>query len=118
MVISILVVILTAYLGLTGCVATLDDSQNEDGQQKRAEPKQNTTHKSKQSSEPAVRNKIAIDSNTSDDSDGNASNDSDDESSDERSRRLHIESLGQLKSAKLKSIESKLTEEQRQAEKE
>ncbi|XP_058117366.1 uncharacterized protein LOC131287281 [Anopheles ziemanni] len=111
MVVSILVVILTAYLGLTGCVATLDDSQNEDGQQKRAEPKQNTTHKSKPPSEP-------IDSNTSDDSDGDASNDSDDESSDERSRRLHIESLGQLKSAKLKSIESKLTEEQRQAEKE
>uniref|UniRef100_A0A182JFA2 Uncharacterized protein n=1 Tax=Anopheles atroparvus TaxID=41427 RepID=A0A182JFA2_ANOAO len=55
-----------------------------------------------------------IDSNT-DESADDGSNDSDE---DERSRRMHIESLGQLKSAKLKSIESTLTEEQRKAEKE
>uniref|UniRef100_A0A182JRE3 J domain-containing protein n=1 Tax=Anopheles christyi TaxID=43041 RepID=A0A182JRE3_9DIPT len=44
--------------------------------------------------------------------------DSEMEEENERNRRLHIESLGQLKSAKLKSIEKSLTEEQRKAEKE
>ncbi|EDO64863.1 AGAP012863-PA, partial [Anopheles gambiae str. PEST] len=88
MVISICVVLLTAYFGFTGCSATLDrDEQSE---------KNENNNSSK--------------SQTDDSAD---EPDSELEEESERTRRLHIESLGQLKSAKLKSIEKSLTEEQR-----
>uniref|UniRef100_A0A182T9P1 Uncharacterized protein n=1 Tax=Anopheles maculatus TaxID=74869 RepID=A0A182T9P1_9DIPT len=113
MVISICVVLLTAYLGFTGCTATLDqDERNEELQQ------------SKSTNKKTVHNKNATqntnDSERSEDSSEDSSNDSEQEqdSENEATRQLHIESLGQLKSAKLKSIEKSLTDEQRQAEKE
>ncbi|XP_041780838.1 uncharacterized protein LOC121598791 [Anopheles merus] len=97
MVISICVVLLTAYFGFTGCSATLDrDEQPE---------KNENNHSSK-----SKANKQTDDAADEPDSELEEEN--------ERTRRLHIESLGQLKSAKLKSIEKSLTEEQRQAEKE
>ncbi|XP_050067753.1 uncharacterized protein LOC126556534 [Anopheles maculipalpis] len=116
MVISVCVVLLTAYLGFTGCSATLDNEErNEELHRGRRSSTNKTDRHKKQTVQPNR------DSDQSDDSSEDSSNESEQkeqESEDEATRQLHIESLGQLKSAKLKSIEKSLTDEQRQAEKE
>ncbi|XP_035785261.1 uncharacterized protein LOC118463088 [Anopheles albimanus] len=103
MAISIFAVLLTAYFGLTGCSATLDETEaSVVGARRNAKSKtkDNITRQAAEVDEPA------------------SSSDSDDDSSEGSKERLHIETLGQLKSAKLKSIENSLTDEQRKAEKE
>ncbi|XP_035896969.1 ABC transporter F family member 4 [Anopheles stephensi] len=113
MVISICVVLLTAYLGFTGCTATLDqDERNEVLQQNKS-----SNNKTERQKKPT---QTTNDSDRSEDSSEDSKNvsEQEQESEDEATRQLHIESLGQLKSAKLKSIEKSLTDEQRQAEKE
>uniref|UniRef100_A0A182YIN7 Secreted protein n=1 Tax=Anopheles stephensi TaxID=30069 RepID=A0A182YIN7_ANOST len=113
MVISICVVLLTAYLGFTGCTATLDqDERNEVLQQNKS-----SSNKTERQKKPT---QTTNDSDRSEDSSEDSKNvsEQEQESEDEATRQLHIESLGQLKSAKLKSIEKSLTDEQRQAEKE
>uniref|UniRef100_A0A182QHK4 J domain-containing protein n=1 Tax=Anopheles farauti TaxID=69004 RepID=A0A182QHK4_9DIPT len=106
MVISICVVLLTAYLGFTGCTARLED---EGARAKQQQTKVNRKH---------TTNEPNFSDSSEDGSNGSEQEEKDEDSETERNRRLHIESLGQLKSAKLKSIEKSLTEEQRQAEKE
>uniref|UniRef100_A0A182MU72 Matrix-remodeling-associated protein 7 helical domain-containing protein n=1 Tax=Anopheles culicifacies TaxID=139723 RepID=A0A182MU72_9DIPT len=112
MVISLCVVLLTAYLGFTGCTATIDHDERSEEQ-----------HNSSSHIKAVKHNKSAThnDNDLTDQSDDSAedhSSDSEQERQNEVNRQLHIESLGQLKSAKLKSLEKSLTEEQRQAEKE
>uniref|UniRef100_A0A182PVS3 J domain-containing protein n=1 Tax=Anopheles epiroticus TaxID=199890 RepID=A0A182PVS3_9DIPT len=102
MVISFFVVLLTAYLGFTGCSASLDQDERS---------KKNVIKNSSQSIHDKDNSHPKYDYSVDEP-------DSEQEEENERNRRLHIESLGQLKSAKLKSIEKSLTEEQRQAEKE
>uniref|UniRef100_A0A2M4B017 Putative secreted protein n=2 Tax=Anopheles triannulatus TaxID=58253 RepID=A0A2M4B017_9DIPT len=104
MAISIFAVLLTAYFGLTGCSATLDETEASV-----VGPRRNT--KSKESNTSARESAEVDDESVS-------SSDSDDDSSKGSKERLYIETLGQLKSAKLKSIENSLTDEQRKAEKE
>ncbi|XP_058053208.1 uncharacterized protein LOC131216851 [Anopheles bellator] len=107
MAISIFAVLLTAYFGITGCTATLDDgASSSDGRPpKKATSNNNSSRKQEHS-------------NTTDDSVDEAPSSDSEESADGMHERMHIESLRQLKSAKLKSIEKSLTEEQRKAEKE
>ncbi|XP_052891943.1 uncharacterized protein LOC128299860 [Anopheles moucheti] len=110
MVISLSVVLLTAYLGFSGCTATLNHDERNEQQQS------NSSHGKTAHNESSTQNTNDL----SDDSGEDHSNDSEQEQQRENeiNRQLHIESLGQLKSAKLKSIEKSLTNEQRQAEKE
>ncbi|XP_053659925.1 uncharacterized protein LOC128708969 [Anopheles marshallii] len=114
MVISLCVVLLTGYLGFTGCTATLDHDERNEQQQNSSGSHDKTAH-----IKTSTQNTNDL-SDRSDDSTEDHSNDSEQEQQRENeiNLQLHIESLGQLKSAKLKSIEKSLTDEQRQAEKE
>ncbi|XP_050097207.1 uncharacterized protein LOC126578562 isoform X2 [Anopheles aquasalis] len=105
MVMSIFAVLLTAYFGLTGCSATLDETEASVVGARR-----NTKSKTKENITSA-RDSAELDEPAT-------ISDSDDDSSECSKERLPIETLGQLKSAKLKSIENSLTDEQRKAEKE
>ncbi|XP_052872081.1 uncharacterized protein LOC128277635 [Anopheles cruzii] len=109
MAISIFAVLLTAYFGITGCTATLDDgASSSDGRPR----KKTTSNDNSSHSQPQEH------ANTTDDSADEAPTSDSEDSADGMHERMHIESLRQLKSAKLKSIENSLTEEQRKAEKE
>ncbi|XP_053671473.1 uncharacterized protein LOC128721719 [Anopheles nili] len=110
MAISFLVVLLTAYFGFSGCSTTTGD----DGPGEQLKTKSSSSNK-QMSARGTVSNNN-INPKMKDDSSAESVSENDDE--DECENRLHIESLGQLKTAKLKSIENSLTEEQRQAEKE
>uniref|UniRef100_A0A182RBC9 Matrix-remodeling-associated protein 7 helical domain-containing protein n=1 Tax=Anopheles funestus TaxID=62324 RepID=A0A182RBC9_ANOFN len=117
MVISLCVVLLTAYLGFTGCTATLDHDERNDEKQNSSSSHSKTVPHKKSATENANDD---LSDQLDDSAEDCSNNDSeqDQEQENEINRQLHIESLGQLKSAKLKSIEKSLTEEQRQAEKE
>ncbi|XP_050097206.1 uncharacterized protein LOC126578562 isoform X1 [Anopheles aquasalis] len=129
MVMSIFAVLLTAYFGLTGCSATLDETEasvvgarrNTKSKTKVIWPKGNhgsVRHETLMLTDYAPQENITSARDSAELDEPATISDSDDDSSECSKERLPIETLGQLKSAKLKSIENSLTDEQRKAEKE